>query len=135
MFIYILNGLQEGRRLTLTTGKFTIGRSPDSNISLPEDPFVSGTHAELRFNADGKLILTDHGSRNGTFLLGEAVHEPKELNPGDIFQVGKTFLKFSRRSAERYLIQDELVEGTPEAILVIDIVGSSRIANAMGDRI
>jgi pSer/pThr/pTyr-binding forkhead associated (FHA) protein len=135
MYVYILNGPQEGNRIPLKTGKFTIGRSPESSISLPEDPFVSGTHAELRCERDGKLVLKDHGSRNGTFLLGEAVHEPKELNPGDIFQVGKTFLKVSRRAAERYFIQDEAVEGTPEAILVIDMVGPSRIADAMGDRI
>jgi class 3 adenylate cyclase len=135
MYIYILNGPQEGNRLTLTAGKIIIGRSPESTISLPEDPFVSGFHAELRFDREGKLILNDLGSRNGTFLLGEAVHAPQELNPGDIFQVGKTFLKFSRRSAERYFIRDEMMEGTPEAILVIDMVGSSRIADAMGDRI
>lgn len=134
MYVYILNGAQEGLRFTLIPGKYVIGRLPESSIALPGDPFVSGAHAELLLERDGRLLLSDRGSRNGTFLMGEVVSEAREVRPGDIFQVGKTFLKFSRRSMERFHVAEAGEEAVTEAILVIDIVGSSRIADAMGDR-
>ncbi len=133
MYLLILNGQQEGRRYALTPGTCVIGRAPEAGVSISGDPYISGIHAELRIEHDGRLVLADRDSRNGTFLLGEAVREPVEVRPGDIFQVGKTFLKFSRRSAERISMPDS-GEGAPEAILVIDMVASSRIADAMGDR-
>ncbi len=48
--------------------KFTIGRDPACDIPLADDA-VSGRHAELEFLQDGKLMLTDCRSTNGTFLL------------------------------------------------------------------
>lgn len=49
--------------------KFTIGRDRACDIPLADDS-VSGHHAELEFLEDGKLLLTDCQSTNGTFLLG-----------------------------------------------------------------
>jgi class 3 adenylate cyclase len=135
MYLYILNGMKEGFRISLIPGVHSVGRSADSKIALPDDKYVSSSHAELHMDADGLLTLHDLGSKNGTFLLGEVVREPKQVNPGDIFQIGRTFFKISRRSSERFVIQDEGMESSPEAILVIDIVGSSHIAQAMGDRV
>src|ERR1700739_3846378 len=49
----------------------TIGRSEQSDVSLPWDAYVSGVHAEIRQIA-GEWTLSDEGlSRNGTFLNGE----------------------------------------------------------------
>lgn len=135
MYLFILNGPRDGYRFTVAPGTHSIGRSPDASVSIPEDQFISGQHAELQLEAGGKMILTDRGSRNGTFLLGEPVVEPKDVKPGDIFQVGKTFIKVSRRAIERYIISESESENTPETILVLDMVGSSRIAQAMGDRV
>ena len=135
MYLFILNGPREGYRFTLTPGTHGIGRSPELQIPLPEDPFASGIHAELHMDESGKLTILDRGSRNGTFLNGEPVRETLEVKPGDIMQIGRTFFKCSRRAAERYVIQEPVMESTTEAILVIDMVGSSRIAQAMGDRV
>jgi pSer/pThr/pTyr-binding forkhead associated (FHA) protein len=136
MYLYILNGIKEGLRIALTPGIYSIGRSADSKIAIPDDQYVSSAHAELHFDSTGILTLRDIGSRNGTFLLGETVSDPKQVKPGDIFQIGRTFFKFSRRSSERFILQEEEgKQGNPEAILVIDIVGSSHIAQAMGDRV
>ena len=48
---------------------YTIGRDRACDIPLADDS-VSGRHAELEFLEDGKLLLTDCRSTNGTFLLG-----------------------------------------------------------------
>jgi pSer/pThr/pTyr-binding forkhead associated (FHA) protein len=55
--------MKEARR------KFTIGRERSCDIPLADDS-VSGHHAELEFLQDGKVLLTDCQSTNGTFLLG-----------------------------------------------------------------
>lgn len=49
--------------------KFSIGRDRGCDIPLADDS-VSGHHAELEFLADGKLLLVDCQSTNGTYLIG-----------------------------------------------------------------
>jgi len=132
IYIFILNGQSEGNCITLTTGKYTVGRANSCDIVLPEDLYVSGSHADLKYYANGRLTITDKNSSNGTHLLGEPVKTTAVVNPGDIIRIGRTFLKVSRRSQER-LYSDEDTSGTPEAIVVVDLVGSSKIAQAMGD--
>ena len=134
MYLFILNGPKEGYRFTLTPGIHVIGRSSDAAISIPDDRFLSGNHAEFRMEDNGKLTLADCGSKNGTFLSGELISETMEVKPGDIIQAGRTFFKCSRRASERCFVQEPVMESNTEAILVIDMVGSSQIAQAMGDR-
>ncbi|WP_040854619.1 FHA domain-containing protein [Thiorhodovibrio frisius] len=50
------------------TTKIHIGRDPRCEIALNHHT-VSSQHAELSFLGDGKLLLTDCRSRNGTFLI------------------------------------------------------------------
>lgn len=49
-------------------GAVTIGREPPSQILLPE-PGVSRTHLRIQYDHD-HWLLTDTGSRNGTFVNG-----------------------------------------------------------------
>ena len=135
MYLYILNGENEGKRIDLSAGTLIIGRSSDADIVLSNDKYVSGFHADLNCSEEGKIFLVDHNSKNGTFLLGDPVTKPKEVQPGDIFRIGHTFFKLSRRIQERKVDQTAVEATIPEAIIVIDLVGSSNIAQAMGDRI
>lgn len=66
-----------------------IGRS-NGEITFPHDGFMSGRHARIE-RRGASFILTDEGSRNGTFikLKGEV-----ELNPGDMILVGKQLFRF-----------------------------------------
>ncbi|MBN1292636.1 MAG: FHA domain-containing protein [Candidatus Latescibacteria bacterium] len=135
MHLYILNGENEGKRIDLSEGTYLIGRSSDADIVISNDQYVSGFHADLICSKDGKVFLADHNSKNGTYLLGDPVVKSKQVQPGDIFRIGHTFFKFSRRIQERTVDQDVSHDTIPEAIIVIDLVGSSNIAQAMGDRI
>jgi hypothetical protein len=51
-----------------TKRRFTIGRDRTCDIPIADNS-VSGKHAELTYLPDGKLLLTDCKSTNGTFLL------------------------------------------------------------------
>ena len=63
----------------------TIGRGRGATIMLPH-PLVSRTHCEL-FESDGRLMVRDLGSLNGTFINNQRVTEAP-LPPGDLLTVG-----------------------------------------------
>jgi pSer/pThr/pTyr-binding forkhead associated (FHA) protein len=66
----------------------TIGRE-GNDIDFPDDPFISGHHARVAWS-DGRLVLTDLSSRNGTFvrIAGE-----RALEHGDYVFMGQQLLR------------------------------------------
>jgi hypothetical protein len=64
----------------------SIGRSPDNGIII-DNPAVSHYHARV-FNEEGRLMLEDFGSMNGTFVNGQRV-KMVTLKPGDSVGIGK----------------------------------------------
>lgn len=77
--------LEKGAKIPLA-GRITLGRSPDCSIVI-EDPSVSALHALLRVD-DGRCVLEDMGSRNGTMLDGDRVERPSALVEGSEIRVG-----------------------------------------------
>jgi hypothetical protein len=73
------------------TDAVVLGRSPEADIPL-DDPYASEFHLRLN-NREGKLVLTDLGSTNGTYVNGRRVTTPVDLNRGDAVQVGKTVME------------------------------------------
>ena len=71
----------------------TIGRSPDCGIFL-DDVTVSRKHASL-VQRDGRWVIEDAGSLNGTFVNRKRV-ESATLDDGDEIQIGKYRLTFLR---------------------------------------
>jgi hypothetical protein len=67
----------------------TIGRSEAADICLTTER-VSRQHAEIR-REDGKLLIVDAGSTNGTWV-GEQRVGRAELMPGSIIRIGKVRL-------------------------------------------
>jgi FHA domain-containing protein/uncharacterized protein DUF1707 len=65
--------------------QLVIGRSSACQIVLGDDT-VSRRHAELRFD-DGRWLLRDLGSSNGTYVNGRFVTEA-EVRPGDVIHLG-----------------------------------------------
>jgi pSer/pThr/pTyr-binding forkhead associated (FHA) protein len=64
----------------------SIGRSPDNAVVI-DNPAVSHYHARV-FNEEGRLMLEDFGSLNGTFVNGQRV-KMVGLKPGDSVMIGK----------------------------------------------
>ena len=80
----------------LADGSYVIGRSPNCRIRL-DFPDVSERHAILTVR-DGKAILEDLHSANGTYVNGEAVDSPIVLNGGMVVQIGESMLRVSEDS-------------------------------------
>ncbi len=70
-----------------------VGRAPEAQIRLAEDPRVSAYHCRLEVNPPD-CYLTDLGSRNGTLVNSEPVRE-RFLVHGDRVQVGDTTISFA----------------------------------------
>jgi hypothetical protein len=76
-------------------GEATLGRGGGCTVPLAFDTFVSQVHARA-IDRDGSLWIEDLGSRNGTFVDGEQVHEPTQVSKGTRVQVGETVLEVDR---------------------------------------
>ncbi|HXX43645.1 MAG TPA: FHA domain-containing protein [Candidatus Acidoferrales bacterium] len=64
----------------------SIGRSPENGIVI-DNPAVSHFHARV-FNEEGRIMLEDFGSLNGTFVNGQRV-KMVSLKAGDSVAIGK----------------------------------------------
>jgi pSer/pThr/pTyr-binding forkhead associated (FHA) protein len=84
-----IKGADAGREFEFDQELIRIGRMPDSDVNFdPEvDLDASGRHAEIR-NEDGRYLLIDTGSRNGTWLNGQRIKHAA-LNSGDEIELGR----------------------------------------------
>jgi pSer/pThr/pTyr-binding forkhead associated (FHA) protein len=91
-------GPLRGQRLPLPEGDLiTIGRTAKSNISIPDDKFMSGVHFAVVWKGDsGRLV--DRGSSNGTFVNGKKVQEAV-LKIGDEIRAGDSIFVTRRGQA------------------------------------
>jgi adenylate cyclase len=70
----------------------TIGRHPDNSIQIL-DRIISKEHAQILRGGDGRFLLRDLGSLNGTYVGGNRVSE-HVLKHGDELVLGSTHLTF-----------------------------------------
>ena len=59
---------------------------------LGDDPELSRRHARLS-RSDGRVVVEDLGSTNGTLVNGKAISDPTTLAAGDSIEVGSTELR------------------------------------------
>jgi hypothetical protein len=71
---------------------FTIGRDASNDIIL-NDKMVSRKHAQLQITGDGRVLIKDSGSSNGTFVNGNKITE-FYLKPGDVVKCAGVFLNW-----------------------------------------
>ena len=70
-----------------------IGNNSNCHIRL-NSPFVSGYHAELLLLDNGEILLTDKGSRNGTYLNDQRLQPNKDVSVkrGDAIRIADQLL-------------------------------------------
>lgn len=88
--IRILSGPQAGEIISLKSGTNVMGRAPNCDVKIGSSQ-VSKEHAKLDV-LDSKVVITDLGSRNGTFVNGVQVRSVR-LNPGDKIALHDTLLE------------------------------------------
>jgi len=88
---------KEEHKFTFRKTQIVIGRLRANDIILPKRN-ISKRHARLELTDDGRVMLLDNGSTNGSYLNGKKVLEPTVVGPDDKMFMGD------------YIIQIELAE-------------------------
>jgi pSer/pThr/pTyr-binding forkhead associated (FHA) protein len=95
--LYQLVGASGGQSFDLHAERpLVLGRALSCDLPVL-DPTISRRHAELSL-ADGRVMVRDLGSSNGTFLNGSRV-ESGTLMPGDTVTFGKVSFDLHEREA------------------------------------
>lgn len=92
--LIIIRGTPQGHRFFLTQPEMIVGRDPNADISV-SDASISRKHAKVTKQGT-KVLLTDLGSANGTFLNDKKVvaNQTVTLQKEDMVRLGNSILKF-----------------------------------------
>lgn len=89
--IHVIQGPDKGRTFELPDRENVVGRqSPTAELN---DSTVSRRHLRL-FPEDGRWIVEDLGSANGTYLNGVRLRKAMDVHRGDQIRCGATLLVF-----------------------------------------
>ena len=121
--LYVREGELAGNSYPIEGEKFTVGRGTDCSLTLPERQ-VSRYHAQF-IPQDGKMILLDLGSKNGTHLNGKPVVGSAELRDGDEIQIALAVKMVYIGSDSTVPLSSDAVE--PEPRLKLDEVRRTAI--------
>ena len=70
-----------------------IGRTAECDLRI-DHPTISRLHATIEKRSNGKYVITDKGSLNGTFVNGHRVKGKAQVNEHDIIFIGRFKLSF-----------------------------------------
>jgi two-component system response regulator GlrR len=87
----VIDGDRDGAVHTFASDRLVVGADPRADLVVA-DPTMSKFHCELRV-VDGRCILRDLGSRNGTLVDRVPVVEAP-LRSGALLSIGRTQLRF-----------------------------------------
>ncbi len=86
IYLNVKDGDEE-TRVRLTSKPFFIGRSSKCHLTL-KDSMISGKHLAVKINSDGRAVIKDLETTNGTFLNGSKIQETF-IYLDDFVQIGK----------------------------------------------
>ncbi len=98
--IVVTSGPSAGKSFPLD-GQVELGRDASSCGIVINDDQVSRSHARVFRNDDGKWVVRDLGSANGTYLVAKRGDNKKKLTAdhvlaeGDVIEIGKSRLSFA----------------------------------------
>ena len=90
----ILDGADHGRTFDEIPTPLTVGREEGNPVQL-DDERISRFHLKIQED-EGKLVLADLESTNGTKVNGESVHLCL-IRPGDVIALGRTVMVVGSR--------------------------------------
>lgn len=93
--LVVTEGSLTGTTVALQGQTITLGRAHDSTIVLDDD-YASSRHARIYPDRDGRWIVEDLGSTNGTYLDRTRLTTPTPIPPGAPIRIGKTVIELRK---------------------------------------
>ncbi|WP_413576828.1 FHA domain-containing protein [Bdellovibrio sp. HCB290] len=91
--IEVVKGPHMGLRLSFASGSAKIGRGPENDIVLANDPRISRLHAEIRQRGN-EFLIVNLSQKNFVMLNGESI-QSEILHKGSVIQVGDSEIRFT----------------------------------------
>jgi EmrB/QacA subfamily drug resistance transporter len=88
----VIDGKASGMRIPIGDEGLVLGRGESGDGALAGDPELSRRHAAVS-TEDGRVVVEDLGSTNGTLVNGQEISAPTPAAPGDTIEVGSTTLR------------------------------------------
>ncbi len=104
--LIIASGKRAGRAISMKRDKLLIGRAEECDLR-PLSEEVSRRHCAI-VKKDDVLWVEDLRSRNGTFVNGLKLTEPKQLADGDLVRVGSLELKVSAAPEPKFDTDEDI---------------------------
>ena len=123
-------GKAVNRALELEEGKrISIGRTKENGLQI-DDQSISKAHASLLLNKEGKLLVADTGSTNGTFVNGQRIAYGKaaEVKPGSALMFGLVNVSI-QFEVPQSAMKTEVLPANAESYKVGDFEFSNRSAS------
>jgi ABC-type multidrug transport system ATPase subunit/ABC-type multidrug transport system permease subunit len=95
--LVVTSGSDAGRSLPINE-ELILGRSVGGVGQLGGDPDISRRHARITRRSDGRLVIEDLRSANGTYVNGVRLVEAGLLQHGDAIRVGLTELALQAKA-------------------------------------
>lgn len=93
--LVVSEGSLTGTTVALQGQTISLGRAHDSTIVLDDD-YASSRHARIYPDHDGKWIVEDLGSTNGTYLDRTRLTTPTPIPLGAPIRIGKTVIELRK---------------------------------------
>lgn len=88
----VVKGPHAGLKISFTKGVASIGRGPENDVVLANDPRISRQHAEIK-QRGSDFIVVNLSSKNFVMLNGQSV-QSEILAKGSILQIGDSEIRF-----------------------------------------
>jgi hypothetical protein len=118
-----LNGLNAGQLYPLEGKRAVLGRHPDCDIVLDVGA-VSRQHAQILQVSD-EFFVEDLGSRNGTFVNGEAIHGRRALRENDQVKICDLLFSFHEQPPLLTSESDDAQSVSGGTAMLVDDGGAS----------
>ncbi|AWV89336.1 GGDEF domain-containing protein [Bradymonas sediminis] len=103
--LVVINGVELGKKYSLSQPTTVIGRSSKGDIQIDEDA-ISRSHATI-YDSGDHYLLKDMASTNGTYVNDVEVTDQR-LRDGDQIKIGRTIFKFLTGSNIEASYHDEI---------------------------
>jgi serine phosphatase RsbU (regulator of sigma subunit) len=100
-YLVVAEGPEHGRIVEVGHQPLTIGRASPADVVL-QDIELSRAHCRVQLQDNG-IVVQDLGSTNGTFVGGQRLTGPAQLQRGSTVRVGRHVLKYERGTTSELL--------------------------------